>query len=184
MLGGFRGVGQRACGGNDGRQGRGSLLIFRRGAVPDLQCEACEVDVFVGLIIVQGARVLGVKVAQLVGSVFAEERLVGADDFLVFLEAAKQALAQPDDAVHSLGREERIDGDGVVPLADAVHAAGTLNQPDDRPGEVEVHDQVGVLKVLAFGEHVGGNQHAQFGLAVAQSTVGGWAETPGKCHRA
>ena len=46
-------------------------------------------------------------------------------------------------------------------LADAVDAAGALDQADDRPGQVVVDDDGAVLQVLALAEHVGGDQHAQ-----------------------
>ena len=47
-------------------------------------------------------------------------------------------------------------------LADAIHAARALDEADDGPRQIEVHDDGGVLEVLAFAEHIGGDQHAEF----------------------
>ena len=70
-------------------------------------------------------------------------------------------------------------------LADAVDAAGALDQANDRPGQVVVDDDRAVLQVLALAQHVGGDQHAQFvawgdtvALAVALR-----AEAPGQRGR-
>ena len=43
-------------------------------------------------------------------------------------------------------------------LADTVDTTSTLDDPDDRPGQVVVHDDVAVLQVLAFREHIGSNK--------------------------
>ena len=72
------------------------------------------------------------------------------------------AGAQLDEALDAIGGNEGVAENLVRLLPDAVHAARPLDQPDDGPGQVVVHDDVGILKVLAFGEHVGGDQHAQF----------------------
>ena len=47
-------------------------------------------------------------------------------------------------------------------LADAIHAARALDEADDGPGQIEIHDDGGILEVLAFAEDVGGDQHAEF----------------------
>jgi hypothetical protein len=59
--------------------------------------------------------------------------------------------------------------DGVRLLADPVHAAGALDEADDGPGEVVVDDPCGILKVLAFREHIGGDEEC--GSAVREGSL-------------
>ena len=73
-------------------------------------------------------------------------------------------VRKSDDPLHAVGRQERVAEDRVGLLADAVDAAGPLNQADDRPGEIVVDDDRAVLEVLAFAEDVGGQHDAQFVL--------------------
>jgi hypothetical protein len=98
------------------------------------------------------------------------------------LEALADAGAQVNDALHPVGGQEGVAEYVFCLLADAVDAAGPLDEPDDGPRQVKVHDNVGVLKVLALAQHICGNQHPQFirpfdriALAVALR-----AEAPGK----
>ena len=95
-------------------------------------------------------------------SLILKEGLVRADDFGVLLQALPHARAQADDALDAIGRQEGVAEDGVGLLADAVHAAGALDQADDGPGQIVVDDDGAVLEVLAFAEDIGGDEHAQF----------------------
>ena len=44
-------------------------------------------------------------------------------------------------------------------LTDTVNTSGTLNQADDCPWQVIIHDNVGILKVMTFGKHIGSNEN-------------------------
>ena len=89
--------------------------------------------------------------------VVAEEPLVGAEGGGVVAEPLPDALAQADRLLDLLVRDQ-VDEDLVGLLADAVDTAGALDDPDDRPRQVVVDDDVGVLEVLALGQDVGGDQ--------------------------
>ena len=85
-----------------------------------------------------------------------KEGLVGADDFGVFIQAAAYFGTEGDDGFKSVGGEKAVAEDFGGLLADAVDAAGALDETDDRPREVVVDDDGAVLEVLAFAEDVGG----------------------------
>jgi hypothetical protein len=57
-------------------------------------------------------------------------------------------------------RQEVVGVDGIVLGADAVHAAHALDETDGVPMQVVVDDVVGVLKVEALAENIGGDQDA------------------------
>jgi hypothetical protein len=152
--------------------------------VPDLPGVGGQVDLGVA-VVVEDAVLLGVQVADqtvVVIAVVVEEGFVGADDFGVLDQALPDASAQPDETLHAIGRHEGIAEDGVGLLADAVHAARALDQADDGPGQVVVDDDVRVLQVLAFGQHVSGDEHAQFVglLDLLTLVVGLRREAPGQ----
>ena len=67
-------------------------------------------------------------------------------------------------------------------LPDAVHPTCPLNDSDDGPGQVVVHDNMAVLKVLTLAQHVSGDKDAKFvlWLTLARSLVAVWAELPCK----
>ena len=65
--------------------------------------------------------------------------------------------------VHSVRGQEGIAQNVVRLLPDAVHAAGSLNQADNGPRQVVIHDDGAVLKVLPFAQDVGGDEDAEFG---------------------
>ena len=71
-------------------------------------------------------------------------------------------LREVDDSLDAIGWQERVAVNLVRVLSDAVHTAGTLNQPDDGPRQVVVDDNSAVLKVLALAQHVRGNQNPKF----------------------
>ena len=98
--------------------------------------------------------------------VCAEELLVGAERLRRRAEPGADALAQADLLLDLVVRDQ-VDVHGVGLLPDAVHAAGALDEPDDRPGQVVVDDDVAVLEVLPFGEDVRGDQDVDRVLRVA-----------------
>jgi len=64
-----------------------------------------------------------------------------------------------NDFFYVLGWPERVHEDGVVCLPDTIYTVSALDEPDDGPRQVVVYDDVAVLKVLAFGQDVGGNKN-------------------------
>ena len=92
-----------------------------------------------------------------------EEGLIRADDLGIFLQASAHPGAQADEALDTLGRQEGVAEDLFRLLADAVHAAGALNEADDGPRQVIVHDDGRILEVLAFTQHVGGDENPDLG---------------------
>ena len=62
----------------------------------------------------------------------------------------------------STHQRERVAENLVGFLADAIHTARALNKPNDGPRQIVVHNDIGVLEVLAFTQNVGGNQNAKF----------------------
>ena len=89
------------------------------------------------------------------------------------------------DSLDAVGRQERVAEDLLGLLADAVDAAGSLDEPDDGPGQVVVDDDRAVLEVLAFAEDVGGDQDAQFLVRrdLVALVVADRAEAPGELGR-
>ena len=77
---------------------------------------------------------------RLVVLVVLEEGFVRADHLGVLLQALPHAGAQADDALDAVGRQEGVAEDRLGLLADAVDAAGPLDQADDGPGQVVVDD--------------------------------------------
>ena len=75
--------------------------------------------------------------------------------------------------------------DRLTLLADTVDATSALDEADDSPGKVEVDDNVGILQVLAFAEHVGGDEHAQLvcSFYMISLVVAVWAEAPCELRR-
>jgi hypothetical protein len=122
-------------------------LVLRR-LFPDLPGVGSKIDVVVT--IVKDTGFLRVEVADGVGVVVLEKGFVGTHDFGVFQQALLDAGTQVDETFDAFGGQERVAVDFLCALADAVHPAGALNQPDDRPRQVEVDDHIAVLQVLAF----------------------------------
>ena len=109
-----------------------------------------------------------------------EERLVRADHLCVLAEPGPDSPAQVDDALNPLGGQEGVAQNLLGLLAYAVNAARTLDETDDGPGQVVVHNDMGVLKVLALAQDVGGDHDAKLPLrfALARPLVTVWAESP------
>ena len=113
--------------------------------------------------IVEDAGFFGEEVAdEGVVLLVLEKGFVGADDLGVFVQALADARAQADEALDAIGGQEGVAEDLLGLLPDAVHAARALDEADDGPRQVEVHDDGGVLKVLAFAEDIGGDKDAEF----------------------
>lgn len=114
-----------------------------------------------------------------------EKGFVSADNFGVFVQSLADTGAKPDEAFHSIGGHERVAEDLRGLLADTVHTARPLNETDDGPGKVVVHDDAGILKVLAFAQDIGRNQDPQFvwGRNLPPCLVGLRAESASKRGR-
>ena len=105
------------------------------------------------------------------------------------------ALVEAEEVVQFVGRQEVPVGDraaqrlliGMVGdelfldarVQAAVHAADPLHEADRVPVQVVVDEPGGVLKVEAFGEHVGGNQDARLSLACGGQAGAGRAVVVG-----
>ena len=132
------------------------------GVFPDLQGVGGQVDLAVG-VPVQDSGVLVVQVEDgLVIGFVLEERLVGAHHLGVLLEPRPHPPAQLDDALDAVGRQEGMAQYLARVLADAVDAPGALDDSDDRPRQVVVHDDGAVLQVLPLAQHVGRDQDPEF----------------------
>ena len=73
-------------------------------------------------------------------------------------DAVSQPLDQVQQGLQLVFGEHVVDADLGVRAADAVDAAVALDQADRVPGQVVVDDDAAVLKVLAFGKHVGADK--------------------------
>src|ERR1019366_5825087 len=91
-----------------------------------------------------------------------EKCFVRADDFGVFLQTLAHARAQPDETFNTFGGQKRVAKNLLCFLPDTVHAARTLDEPDDGPRQIVVHDDGRVLEILAFAQNIRGDDDAQF----------------------
>ena len=121
----------------------------------------------------------------LVVPVVLEEGLVGAHHLGVLVQALPHAGAQPDDALHAVGRQEGVAEDLLGLLPDAIHAARPLDQADDGPRQVVVDDDGAVLEVLAFAQDIGGDstRSSSVGADLVALLVALRAEAPGQAGR-
>ena len=94
--------------------------------------------------------------------VVVEEGFIGANNFGVGVEPRSHLRTKIDDRFDSVCRQETVAEDFVGFLADAIHAASPLDEPNDRPRQVKVDDDESVLKVLSFAQDIGGNKNSQF----------------------
>ena len=150
---------------DDFRQCRDDLFERRvavDGVLPDLVGVGTQVHLAVR-VVVENAGLLGEQVAdRLFAAVVFEEVFVGADHFGVLLQTLADPRSQPEDSFNAVGGQEGIAENRLRFLADTIDAPGTLHKPNDGPGQVVIHDNGGVLKVLAFAEHVRGDDDAKF----------------------
>ena len=144
-----------------------------------------EIDLRIRLT-VQNAGVLVVEINKFLAlALVFEECFVGSDDFGVFLEPLANARSQLDQALHSVSRQEGVAEDFLGGLADAIDTSRTLDESDNRPGQIVVHKDRAILKVLALAEHVGCDQDAQFVVRfdLIAFVVAARAEAPRKTGR-
>ena len=151
------------------------------GVVPDLIGVGGEIDLGV-VVAVEDTGLFVVEVVNGAGVFVLEKGFIGADDLGILIKSCANAGAQPDQTFDALGRQERVAEDVLRLLANAVDAAGALDEADDGPGQVVVDDDGTVLEVLAFAEYVGGDEHAQLlvGRNLVTLAVGIGAEEPGQ----
>ena len=93
-----------------------------------------------------------------------KEGLVTPDDLSIFFEPLPDSVAKVDDPFDAIGRHERVAVDFAGLLSNSIHASGALDQPDDGPWQIVVHDHVTILEVLTFAKHIGRDQHPQLML--------------------
>ena len=91
-----------------------------------------------------------------------EEGFVGADDFGVLVQPLANARTQADQAFDTFGGQKRITENLLGLLPNAIHAARALNEPDDGPRQVVVHNNGGILQVLALAQNVRCDDDAEF----------------------
>ena len=108
-----------------------------------------------------------------------KERLVCTDDLGVLLQSDPDAIAQVDDALHAVCGQERVAEDLFRHLPDTVDASRPLDEPDDCPWQVVVHDDRAILQVLAFAQHVGRDKDPEFLIGSHTPLVAHGAEPPG-----
>ena len=96
----------------------------------------------------------------LICAVIFEKCLIRSDHFAVFLQACAHPCTQSDNALHAVRGQEGIAKDVPGDLAYTVYASCPLNQADDGPGQIIIHNYRTVLKVLAFAQYIRGNKNA------------------------
>ncbi len=103
------------------------------------------------VITVKNAGVLRIEIAHglLVALVF-EERLIAPHDFRILVQTLSDTTAQTDDPLNTIGGEERITADLLRHLADTVNASGSLDQSNNGPWKVVIHNNGAILQVLSF----------------------------------
>lgn len=178
----------RAGGVDDRRQGRDGLLQLGEtvnGVFPDLVGVRCEVHLGLSFA-VEDARFLVVEIEKLLPLAFVlEEGLVRADHLGILVETLPHAGTKSDQILDALCGQEGIAEDLFGLLSDAIHAAGALDEPDDRPGQIEVHDDGAVLEVLTLAQNVCRDQDPKFLIRrdlVALAVAFG-AEAPSEARR-
>ena len=148
--------------------------------LPDLIGVRDEVNLGV-LLAVEKSGLFVVEIGNnLIVLVVIEKGFIGANHFRVGVEPRPHFCAKIDDRFDSVCWQKAVAEDFVGLLTDTIHAARPLDEPNDRPRQVIVHDDESVLEVLSFTQDIGGNEDAQLllrrnGLLVALRT-----ETIGK----
>src|SRR5438552_2076289 len=95
-----------------------------------------------------------------------EECFICADDFGIFFETLPYALSESDKSFYAVSWEKGIAIDGVRLLTYTIYTASSLDQADNGPWDIVIDDDGGVLQVLAFTQHVSGNQDTYFFLGL------------------
>ena len=105
----------------------------------------------------------------------AEELLVRSKCRSVVSKPLSNALTKLYSLLNLLVGDE-VNDDFIRLLTDAIDTARTLDNANDRPGQVVVDDDVRVLQVLAFRENVGRHQHINwFGDLICLTLFAGQA---------
>ena len=100
---------------------------------------------------------------------------------LIFLQTLADARAESNEPFHAIGRQERITKYLFGLLTDAIYTTGALNEADDGPWQIVVHDDCTILEILTFAENVGRDKNAEFFIGLdGLLVVAGRAETPCK----
>jgi hypothetical protein len=145
---------------DDGWQVRNGFLqrgVAINRVLPDLVSVGGKVD-FAVLIAVKNPGAFIVKIENRRGVVVAFKKcLVGSDDFGILGEPLPYAIADADDALDAVGRKEGVAENLTGLLANTVNATRALDEANDCPGQIEVHDYRTILEVLALAEDVGGD---------------------------
>ena len=126
-----------------------SIFFLKDGSavvafLPDLICIGGKID-FRLVVAVENSRLLVVKIKNGPLVFVLEKGLIGSNDLGILMETRSDTRPKPDQALNSVGRKERIAKNAVCLLPDAIHAAGSLDQADDCPWEVVVHDDGAIL---------------------------------------
>ena len=82
--------------------------------------------------------------------VFIEEGFVRTQNFLALLEPPAQTMAEIDNPIHPVCRKECVASDGERLLTDAINTACALDEPDDGPRQIEIHECTCGLQVQAL----------------------------------
>ena len=131
------------------------------GIFPLLISVGCQVHVVFAFVIVKDSGFLVIKVFN-VNRVTFKEHFIGSDGFRVFLDPLLQTAAKIDDAFNSVFRQEGITENVFGNLSDTVDASGPLDQSDNGPRQIVVDDDMRILKILSFADHVRGNYNTDF----------------------
>src|SRR5947209_15831934 len=83
-----------------------------------------------------------------------EEGFVRSDHLGILVESLPNARAQADKTLDAIRRQKRIAQNLLGLLADAIYSTSPLDQADDGPRQIEIHDDRCVLQVLTFTQHV------------------------------
>jgi len=92
-----------------------------------------------------------------------------ADGVMNFLNALMQDVPQAEILVQLRFRQKIEPENALVVRPDTVNAPETLNQPDRVPMQIVVDDVVAILKIQAFGKHIGGDHRAQLRFIVDET---------------
>ena len=87
-----------------------------------------------------------------------KKSLVCPDHLGVLVQPLAYPGPEPDEPLHPFCREKRVTENLLGFLAYAVDTAGTLDEPDDRPGEIVIDDHERILKVLPLTENIRGDK--------------------------
>ena len=142
----------------------------------------CQVDLGI-VIAIKQPRLLREQVAhcQLIALILKEGFIAS-----YYLSVLFQSMAHPspqlNDALDAIGGEERIAENLVGVLANTINTTHSLDQADNGPRQIVVHDDCAVLQVLSLTEDIGCNQDSDFSFVrdLVLLVVADRTETPGQ----